>query len=123
MDTHSKGNMGEDLAVRFLIENGYEIIARNYRLNDCEIDVVFKDTKNAFCGIGEYIVFAEVKYRETHMSGYGYEAVTKGKMKKIFKAAKHFLYTNRYSDDTPVRFDVISIEKEKIEHIINAFEC
>ena len=123
MDTHSKGSIGEDLAVRYLTENGYEVIARNYRLDDCEIDIVFKDFQKVFCGIEEYIVFAEVKYRESHMSGYGYEAVTKGKMKKIVKAAKHFLYTNRYSGDTPVRFDVISIEKEKIDHIINAFEC
>ena len=117
MDTHSKGSIGEDLAVRYLTENGYEVIARNYRLDDCEIDIVFKEHP------ANPISIAEVKYRESHMSGYGYEAVTKGKMKKIVKAAKHFLYTNRYSGDTPVRFDVISIEKEKIDHIINAFEC
>jgi putative endonuclease len=123
MDTHNKGNIGEDIAVRFLEESGYEVIARNYRLRDCEIDIVFKDGINVSFGVEEYIVFAEVKYRETHLSGYGFEAVTKHKMRKIFKAAKHFLYTNRYSDDTPVRFDVISIEKEKIRHIINAYEC
>ena len=123
MDTRKKGNAGEDLAVRFLNENGYEVIARNYRLRDSEIDIVFKDNINVGYGIEEYIVFAEVKYRETHFSGYGYDAVTGSKMKQIIKAAKHFLYTNRYSDDTPVRFDVISIEKEEIRHIINAFEC
>ena len=123
MDTRKKGNVGEDLAVRFLNENGYEVIARNYRLRDSEIDIVFKDNINVGYGIEEYIVFAEVKYRETHLSGYGYDAVTGSKMKQIIKAAKHFLYTNRYSDDTPVRFDVISIEKEEIRHIINAFEC
>ena len=123
MDTRKKGNVGEDLAVRFLNENGYEVIARNYRLRDSEIDIVFKDNINVGYGIEEYIVFAEVKYRETHLFGYGYDAVTGSKMKQIIKAAKHFLYTNRYSDDTPVRFDVISIEKEEIRHIINAFEC
>ena len=122
MDTRKKGNAGEDLAVRFLCDNGYDVIARNYRLDDCEIDIVFKDSKNVSYGVNEYIVFAEVKYREDHISGYGFEAVTKKKMKKILKAAKHFLYTGRYSDDTPVRFDVISIEKDKIDHIINAFE-
>ena len=123
MDTHNKGNAGEDLAVRFLNESGYEVIARNYRLRDSEIDIVFKDGINVGCGVKEYIVFAEVKYRESHLSGYGFEAVTKNKMSRICKAAKHFLYTNRYPDDTPVRFDVISIEKEEIRHIINAFEC
>ena len=121
MDTHKRGNAGEELAVRFLAENGYDVIARNYRLKDAEIDIVFKDVKNVGYGVDEYIVFAEVKYRSSDLYGYGSEAVNSLKIKKIIRAARHFLYTFNYPDDTAVRFDVISICNGSIDHIMNAF--
>ena len=122
MDTYKRGKQGEDLAIRYLSEAGCDIVARNYRLRDCEIDIIFKERSKDIPGISEYLVFAEVKYRSTPGHGYGYEAVNRDKQKKILKAAGVFLYKNHYGPDTPVRFDVISINGEKIEHFKNAFD-
>ena len=122
MDTRKRGKWGEDIAVRYLISIGCEIVARNYRLRDSEIDIIFREKENDIPSIPEYLVFAEVKYRNSALHGYGYEAVDAVKTAKILKAARHFLYTNHYPEDTPVRFDVISIEGEKIDHFRNAFD-
>ena len=122
MDTRKKGKWGEDLAIRYLLNIGCEIVARNYRLRDSEIDIIFKEKENDVSFISEYLVFAEVKYRNSALHGYGYEAVDAVKIAKISKAARYFLYTNHYSQDTPVRFDVISINGDKIDHFRNAFD-
>jgi len=49
----SKGKFAEDLAVRFLTEKGFVILARNYRCRFGEIDIIFDDHGQ--------IVFCEVK--------------------------------------------------------------
>lgn len=48
------GKKGEDLAVGFLIKNGYKIITKNYRNNWGEIDIIAKDKKGT-------LTFVEVK--------------------------------------------------------------
>lgn len=113
------GNSGEEMACNYLIENGNQIIYRNYRIRDSEIDIIFKDA-DSINNI-TYLVFCEVKYRSTSQCGEPYEAVTNRKIRKICKAAKHYLYSNKLSEDTPVRFDIVSIVESEITHIKNAF--
>lgn len=123
MDTHNKGNTGEDMAAGFLLGEGHEIICRNYRLKDAEIDIISKEkVENNIFGIKEYIVFTEVKFRKTNHQGQPSEAVGLSKQRKIGKAALHFLLSNGYSTDTAVRFDVISIYDCRIQWIKNAYE-
>lgn len=50
------GKKGEDISVKFLKKQGYEIIERNYRCSLGEVDIVAKD-KNILC-------FVEVKARK-----------------------------------------------------------
>jgi len=52
------GEKGEQLAVDFLIENGFEIIERNYRYGHGEIDIIAKDPSDNFTA------FIEVKTRQ-----------------------------------------------------------
>ncbi len=47
----------EEQAARFLLEQGYQILERNYRCRQGEIDVIARD--------GSYLVFVEVKYRSS----------------------------------------------------------
>lgn len=123
MNTHNKGNAGEDMAVRFLINEGHEIICKNYRLRDCEIDIISKEKASTdIFGINEYIVFTEVKLRKDINLGSPYEAVGMTKQRKISKAALHFLHSKGFSTDTPVRFDIISITGCEIQWIKNAYE-
>lgn len=106
------GTIGEIDAVQFLKNKKYQIIATNYRNRMGEIDIIAKD-KNA-------LVFVEVKSRATLLYGRPCEAVDFRKQQKIRKTAELYLVTtkNYYAD---VRFDVIEILGEEINHIENAF--
>ena len=117
MKTFTLGSEGEELAVKFLKKKGYTIIARNYKTNIGEVDIIAKD--------GDTIVFVEVKTRTNDTFGYPFEAVNRNKRKKLKNLA--LLYLKKQRQEFAVRFDVISIScvhngKKSIEHIIDAFE-
>ena len=103
----------EELAVAYLKEQGAELVARNFYFRGGELDLIIKD--------GEYLCFLEVKYRKSDRYGYPEEAVTPQKQRKILQGARLFLYQKHYPTDTPCRFDVISIYKEEITWIKDAF--
>jgi|GEM_PF-223163 len=66
------------------------------------------------------IVFCEVKTREDEDHGAPEEAVDGYKKGRYVRAAK--AYQSKYGEqDTPLRFDVITVEGDKINHIENAF--
>lgn len=121
-DTRLMGTGGEDAALRYLESIGAQVIDKNFTLRDGEIDLIFKE-KEYVAGFGmlEYVVFAEVKLRNTEIFGYPSEAVNLSKQRKIKKVSKYYLYTHDYPDSTPVRYDVISLEASSIFHIRNAF--
>lgn len=111
------GIKGENLAVTFLKEKGYRIIARNYKTYIGEIDIIAQD--------GNTMVFIEVKTRADELFGQPFEAVNRKKRHKMKNVA--LLYMKRHERNLPVRFDVISIfyrenGKKEIEHITDAFE-
>lgn len=109
------GKLGEDIAVQYLLDNGYKVIDRNYRFGRNEIDIIVTNQKQ--------IVFVEVKTRNNNIIGEPYQAVTRKKQKQIIKVAHHFLVENCVELDA--RLDVISIvmneKKFLIEHIEAAF--
>jgi len=113
MNTRLKGVIGEDVAISYLIKNKYKIIQRNYACSMGEIDIIALD-KNI-------LVFIEVKARTNEVFGLPCEAVTKSKQRHIAKTAQYFIKKNDvYS--LPIRFDVIEILGQKINHIKNAFD-
>ena len=112
------GNFGEDCAAKFLVDCGYEIVAKNFRIRSAEIDIVAKRD-----GV---IVFVEVKARSSVRHGLPSEAVNFRKQKKIIEAAGVFLQDETFCD-CACRFDVVEIfldgeRVEEINHIENAFE-
>ena len=90
----------ERKAGAYLESLGYKIVTYNYRCRLGEIDLIARD--------GEYLVFVEVKYRATGVSGYPAEAVDARKQQTIAKCAMHFLM-KQGNDDVPCRFDVVAI--------------
>jgi putative endonuclease len=111
------GIKGENLAVKFLKEKGYRIIARNYKTPVGEIDIIAQD--------GNTVVFIEVKTRADEFFCQPFEAVNKRKRQKLKNVA--LFYLKRQVMEFPVRFDVLSIfyrenGKKEIEHIKDAFE-
>ena len=106
------GKNYEQIAVKYLKGLGYKIIEQNYRLLPIgEIDIIVKDKKT--------LVFVEVKFRQNKDYGNPSEFVNKSKQLKITKTALYYIKINSVKSD--IRFDVISICNDNIEHIKNAF--
>lgn len=117
MATHNDlGNEGEELAVAYLLKQGYEIITRNYTYLKGELDIVART--------GNTLVIIEVKTRSTPDFGDPQEFLKPAQRKRLVDTAHRF--TEEYGDDTiDVRFDFIGVIKNKaginIEHLKDAF--
>lgn len=126
INKRSVGSYFESLAASYLEDQGMEIIARNYRSRMGEIDLIGKEKAEEEIGyqkvLTDYLVFIEVKYRSGGISGDPTEAVDFHKRWQISKTALYFLQEKGYSEDTPIRFDVIGIDADlRVRHIRNAF--
>ncbi|MBL7151388.1 MAG: YraN family protein [Candidatus Omnitrophica bacterium] len=111
------GRTGEEAAVDLLQENGYNIIARNYRTRLGEIDIIAYQ-KDTLC-------FIEVKTRSSGRFGLPQEALSKPKQRQIAKAALIFI-KEKGLFNKKARFDVVSViawpKPAKINLIKGAFE-
>ncbi len=101
MNNKPTGNYGEDLAIKYLQNQGYKILKRNYLIRGGEIDIVAKD--------GQDIVFVEVKTRYSHEFGDPAEAMTYFKMKALLKTVLFYLTQNKL-ENSPYRLDFISVD-------------
>ena len=70
---------------------------------------------------GDYLVFCEVKYRADDRKGTPAEAVDYAKQRVISKSALYYMTVNGI-DEIPCRFDVVSIEDDRIILYQNAFD-
>ncbi len=109
---HAKGVLGEQIALDYLKKKKYKILDRNVKGFAGEIDIVAQQ--------GSTIVFVEVKSRSSAGFGLPREAVTDKKQHKIRYAAIEYLKKKKLLS-SPVRFDVIEILDEKINHLENCF--
>ncbi len=112
-NTYTLGLMGEDRALDYLQAKGMVLLERRYHSPYGEIDLVLMD--------GGCLVLAEVKARSTQGRGAGSYALTASKQRKLILTARHYLAA--HSPDCPVRFDLVEITTDGIEHIENAFEA
>ena len=96
------GRLGETLACEYLLNNGYEIIKRNYNTKRGEIDIIAR-YKNA-------LVFIEVKTRSNLNFGQPVEAITKKKQVHMLNTIKYYLYENHlYNTNIQIRIDAIEV--------------
>ncbi len=111
----STGDLGEDLALKFLKKNGFKIIAKNYTTSFGEIDILARQKSD--------IVIVEVKTKSTKNFGEGYEMVNYFKKKKLLSLARNL--QKEYPGKT-IRIDIVSVDlsedKSEIKHFINAVE-
>ncbi|MDE6557665.1 MAG: YraN family protein [Clostridia bacterium] len=105
------GFLGETKAAAYLKKLGYEILKRNFRCPFGEVDIIAQK--------GDVTAFIEVKTRSNNNYGAPNEAVD-NKRKQRYKNCVRFYYAHREIDCT-VRFDVIEVTKDGINHIENAF--
>ena len=113
MAAHNElGKWGEDLAAKFLEEQGYEILERDWKSGHHDLDIV--------AGNEEGLAIVEVKTRRNRLFGAPEEAIDYKKRLSLQSAINH--YVKAHHIKAPVRFDVISIvgtigSTPEIDHI------
>lgn len=114
MNNRIVGSVHEAFVCSYIKNRGMQVLERNYRSRQGEIDIIAKD--------GRYFVFIEVKYRRNKQKGFPLEAVGYAKQKRISQTAYYYLYSHGLSmDTTPVRFDVAGILGSELTYIQDAF--
>jgi len=116
MAAHNKlGEEGEDLAVSYLIDKGYEILERNFRFKKAEIDIIARK--------GNTVIAVEVKTRSTSDFGNPQDFIKPKEIKLLLGAFDYYIIHKDL--DVEARLDVIAIIKNRlgtrIEHLEDAF--
>ena len=111
------GRYGEDVAARHLTDAGLEIVTRNWRCAEGEIDIIARE-RGA-------LVICEVKTRSSTAFGTPAEAITRKKADKLRRLAYLWLQQQSLRVDD-VRFDVVSVLRARtgaavVEHVRAAF--
>ena len=109
------GKLGEELAVEYLQEKGYEILKTNYFFLKAEIDIIAQKEN--------ILAIVEVKTRSTLDFGLPQDFVKPKKIQLLVKAVNEYVVSNNL--DVDVRFDIIAVHREgkkfNIEHLEDAF--
>lgn len=92
--------MAEGLAAERLAEQGAEILFRNWRRPEGELDIVALE--------GDVCVFVEVRSRTGTERGHALETVTAAKRSQVVRAARHFLAEETVKA-AGYRFDVVAV--------------
>lgn len=117
------GNLGEDLACRYLEKHGYTIVEKNYLKKCGEIDIVTKkddklhfiEVKSVSCLYGQ--VGENINYRPE-------ENVHPAKLRRLTKTIQIYLTERHVSDETKWQINVITvlIDKRNLKAKINLIE-
>jgi putative endonuclease len=114
---HALGKAGEEVAIQYLRQQGYQVLERNYRCRFGEIDLIARD--------GSTLAFIEVKTRRSQKFGPAAAAVTIEKQRHLIKVSQIYLTRKRQASEL-CRFDVVTVELDAntlhIELIKNAFQ-
>ncbi len=109
--------LGEEKAAEYLINRGYKIIERNFRIGYGEIDIIAIRNNT--------LIFVEVKTRTSVKFGTPIESIT-GKKIRILKNTCGFYKSLKTNLPDQMRIDAISVlinsGKFEIEHIENIID-
>ena len=111
------GDIGEELARKFLKKKGYRIHETNFRCREGEIDIIAEHK--------DYLVFVEVRTKTTSSFGSPEESVTSAKKEKLIASALAYMSSHKDLPDN-WRIDFVGIELDgkgkatRIELIQNA---
>jgi putative endonuclease len=111
IDPITLGEMGEEMAAVYFVENGYALLHRNWRYGKLEIDIIA--LKN------NVLHFIEVKTRQTTEFGYPEEDVSRSKVRNLMSAAEEYLIKN--PGRNLIQFDILAIlmeENKPVEYFL-----
>ena len=98
------GSTGERIAADHLKAMGYQVIDRNVRFSQGEIDIVARE--------GGELVFVEVRTRRGREFGLAEESITERKKRKLRSLVDLYLQTQRMGDEQS-RIDVVVVELDR----------
>ena len=101
------GRLGEHLAATYFEERGYNILHRNWRHKNKEVDLIASHNS--------MLHFIEVKTATTLKFGHPEEKVDVKKIRYLIDASEEFLYEN--PQWLRIQFDVLSITMIRDEEI------
>jgi putative endonuclease len=107
-----KGRKGERLACRFLLKQGFDILARRYRSRSGELDIIAYE--------GDTLVFIEVKTRSSAAFGEPWEFVDWQKQQILRRTAEDFIADHDLGQYA-YRFDIVSVLGTEATLFKNAF--
>ncbi len=116
-EKQNTGQLGEDIAVKYLEKHGYKILNRNYRKPWGEIDIVAQQSNE--------LVFIEVKTQNQEFEWRPEENITRHKKHQLSRIVTTYLKSNKIPEDQNWRVDVLAItldfktKNAQIEHIQN----
>lgn len=106
------GATGEEIAVDYLVSQGYVVFDRNWRSKSGEIDIIASEKFNS----QDELIFIEVKTRSSRDYGDPIEAITATKYLRMYRLALEWLSENSASREA-WRLDVISIVISRAQEI------
>jgi putative endonuclease len=95
------GEQAEALACQYLLDQGLQLIDKNFRSRRGEIDLIMQDNG---C-----IVFVEVRFRRSQAFGGAAASITAKKCQRLTAAAALYLQSRGYNASSPARFDALAI--------------
>jgi putative endonuclease len=106
------GATGEEIAVDYLVSQGYVVFDRNWRSKSGEIDIIASEKFNSH----DELIFIEVKTRSSRDYGDPIEAISATKYLRMYRLALEWLSENSASREA-WRLDVISIVISRAQEI------
>ncbi len=115
--TRARGTRGEDLALEYLIGQGYNLVQRNWRSRSGELDLVMRD--------GDCLVIVEVKARQGDAAGRAEQAISRVQGRRLLNAGEWFMQQHPEYADLFWRCDLVAITYRddgppEVQHYVNA---
>lgn len=114
LNLQKKGRLGEDIAVKYLLEQGFSILKLNERIGRSEIDIIAsKDS----C-----IYFIEVKSSFDQSAVEPFHRIGASKLKALYRGVAGWCHKNAWRGQTEVmcigvRVD-LKMKKATVEHFL-----
>jgi len=106
LTTRAKGQVFENRACDYLVQNGLTLICKNFHASCGELDLIMRDN--------DTLVFVEVRFRKNKGFGGALASVDRHKQKKLIKTAQVYLQKQSFYHQ-PCRFDVVAITEDDIQ--------
>ena len=116
---YASGHYAEQVAADYLKNQGYKIVAMNWRHARAEIDIIARK-RSRFCLTKHPLVFFEVKHRKNSEQGFGLDYITPKKLSQMRFAAELYVAQKNYLGE--INLGAIELNGDNYQ-VTNLIEC